>query len=72
MFWMVWNPQRHSPTYRHPTMDSAIAEAERLARMTPGEVFIVLEAKCALRVKRPDPPPVERIPLHEVGDEIPF
>jgi hypothetical protein len=70
-FWMVWNPQRQPPRYRHASHDLARAEAERLARLSPGEVFVVLQAKYALRVKRPDPPPVELVPLIAV-DEIPF
>lgn len=43
-FWMVWNPQGNQPAYQHPTRDSAIAEAERLARKCPGHQFYVLAA----------------------------
>lgn len=35
-FWMVWNPQGHSPTVKHPSALAAKAEAERLARTNPG------------------------------------
>lgn len=43
-FWMVWNPQGNQPTYKHPTRDSAVAEAERLARKCPGDQFYILAA----------------------------
>lgn len=43
-FWMVWNPQGHAPTHKHPTALAAKAEAERLARTNPGAKFIVLQA----------------------------
>lgn len=74
VFWMIWCPNGKSPTRRHNTLQSVHDEAERLARAAPGEVFVVLEAKYAMRLKRPDPPPpppVERVPLADV-DGIPF
>jgi hypothetical protein len=44
-FWLVWNPASVTPpTFRHPTDDSAIAEAGRLAALNPGETFFVLGA----------------------------
>lgn len=46
-FWLVWNPQRTAPTYRHQSSLEATAEAERLARTNPGETFVVLESVCA-------------------------
>lgn len=49
-FWLVWNPNGRSPTFRHHTESSAIAEAERLAKEHPGGTFIVLESICARRV----------------------
>lgn len=42
MFWMVKG--RGPTTYQHDTLDSAKREAERLARMNPGETFTVLQA----------------------------
>lgn len=41
---MVWNPSRNPPTYQHPDRLSAINEAERLARLNPGDEFYVLAA----------------------------
>lgn len=43
-FWFVWNEQGHAPTHKHVTVESAKAEAERLARANPGERFTVLAA----------------------------
>jgi len=44
-FWMVWNANGGKPTFKHPTEESARLEAERLARLNRGQVFIVLESK---------------------------
>lgn len=41
-FWLVWNERGHAPTYKHDTLVSAKAEAERLARNNPGHSFHVL------------------------------
>lgn len=46
-FWMVWNPNGHAPTYRHPSLNAATQEAERLAKANPGRTFVVLESVCA-------------------------
>ncbi|SDI64940.1 hypothetical protein SAMN04487926_12138 [Paraburkholderia steynii] len=47
-FWIVWSPQGVTPPqYRHETLGVAIAEAERLAKLRPGDEFIVLEAVAA-------------------------
>ncbi len=43
-FWMVYNPQGGAPTYQHSSFQQAKAEAERLARMNPGQSFYVLQA----------------------------
>lgn len=44
VFWMVWNPQRNPPSHRHSLKHNAVREAERLARLHPGDEFYVLEA----------------------------
>ena len=49
-FWLVYNPLRNMPRRQHTHEGSAIREAERLARLHPGETFIVLEATHARRV----------------------
>lgn len=41
-FWMVLG--LGTPTFRHESRVSAKAEAERLARMNPGQSFVVLES----------------------------
>lgn len=47
-FWMVLGVERGAPTVRHPTRPAAEAEANRLARLNPGEFFVVLEAVSAV------------------------
>lgn len=50
-FWLVWSPAGHkSPSFRHPSVQSATTEAERLATAHPGQLFVVLEPVCARRV----------------------
>lgn len=43
-FWMVYGLDRSAPTKRHTSRRLAEIEAERLARIHPGEQFAVLEA----------------------------
>jgi hypothetical protein len=43
-FWMVYSPQGRAPTYQHGTPNDAKKEAERLAALSPGQQFFVLEA----------------------------
>lgn len=43
VFWLIWNERGHAPTCKHQTRPSAVAEAERLARMNPGQSFHVLQ-----------------------------
>lgn len=67
-FWMVWNPAARPPVVRHPSEQAATQEAERLARLNPGEQFFVLEAislRCVDNMKRVDLRNAE-------PDEIPF
>lgn len=48
-FWMVWREGGTAPTFKHNDMNAAAKEAERLARLNPGETFHVMEciASCA-------------------------
>ena len=66
-FWMVWNPNRKQPTYRHETEAAAVIEAERLARLNPSEDFFVLEAIALRCVDN-----MQRVNLRDAGDGIPF
>ncbi len=43
-FWIVWQPESGSPTYRHDSLEAATKEAERLAEATRTREFFVLEA----------------------------
>ncbi|MDF3019330.1 MAG: uncharacterized protein K0Q92_633 [Steroidobacteraceae bacterium] len=43
-FWIIWNPRGHAPTQPHSSYESAVAEAQRLAKGNQGHVFYVLEA----------------------------
>ena len=47
-FWLVWCPDGRAPVYRHPSYESARAEAERLATGNPNKIFYVLcpAARC--------------------------
>jgi hypothetical protein len=42
-FYLVWNPARGIPTFKHWTYEDATTEAERLANKHPGEHFYVLK-----------------------------
>jgi hypothetical protein len=44
MFYLVWNPFGHSPSFRHATYDSALKESRRLAQENPCATFYVLAA----------------------------
>ena len=67
-FWVVWNPQRNPPMYKHMTEEAAIAEAERLARLNPDHTFIVLEAIAA----RTTDTMLRRDLRKGTGDDIPL
>jgi hypothetical protein len=69
-FYLVWNPEGHSPTHRHDTQDEAEREAKRLARLCPEHTFFVLQPISAMKKRDVDVERFER--LHELDDEIPF
>lgn len=71
-FWMIWNPRGKAPAVMHESEDQADTEAQRLARVSPGDTFVVLKASHAFRLAAPPPPPVERVPLSIAIDDIPF
>jgi len=50
-FWMVLGNGR--PVVKHGSIDQAKSEAERLAKMNPGEEFYVLQATHRVKVCRP-------------------
>lgn len=62
-FWLVWNPNGSSPRFRHLTMESAQTEAQRLARQSPSDCFIVLEAIARYEAA----PPVQETPLQQLA-----
>lgn len=64
-FWMVWCDTAQRPTKKHDSPVSAEAEAERLARLNPGDRFYVLHGGKYAWVS---PRPVEWVKL----DELPF
>lgn len=66
-FWMVWHEGGGKPHYQHNSKQSALDEAERLAKLTPGECFFVLKATAGVIASEPD---VKRVKFIE--DLIPF
>jgi hypothetical protein len=44
VFWLVWEPGGHNPTFRHFSYRNAISEAQRLAERNPGKQFYVVKA----------------------------
>lgn len=46
-FYLVWAENGGAPTVKHGSFDAALAEAERLARKSPGREFHVLEWRSA-------------------------
>jgi hypothetical protein len=53
-FWLVWCENGGAPTVKHPSLDSAKREAERLAKANEGRTFHVLEVVGAATVRRVD------------------
>ena len=40
-FYMVYNPAGRAPVVRHATPEAAIAEAQRLAKQSPGQYYVL-------------------------------
>lgn len=53
VFWLIWCERGGSPTRKHPTRQSAMEEAERLARANPERTFHVLESYRSVTVRSP-------------------
>lgn len=66
-FWMVWCEDGGSPRVRHCNKQIAVAEAERLAKLNPGQVFFVLKATAGVCAKEPE---LRRVKFEY--DPIPF
>lgn len=66
-FWMVYGVGQRGPTFRHYTERGARVEAERLARLSPGTTFVVLEAISAHTLPLP---PVEVTELRPAGADV--
>lgn len=67
-FWFVWNPCGRNPSYKHPTEESAMQEAKRLAKEYAGEygcgTFIVLQSVAAFKMQRVNlAPPMDDVPF---------
>ncbi len=74
-FWMVYGLHQGAPTARHKTLDSAVTEAKRLARLNPEIGFFVLEATHHVVKRDVDVTFIDR-DFADVGpahpDDIPF
>jgi len=53
-FFMIWNPNGHSPTRKHWSIEDARIEAKRLATLKPTQKFIILRAVESFKFK-PEP-----------------
>lgn len=62
-FWMIYGEGASGPTVRHHKLDDAKREAARLARMSRGAKFFILQAVTAVSVNDV---------VYEELDEIPF
>jgi hypothetical protein len=51
--YLVWNMDGRMPTHAHSSYDSAITEAERLAKENPGHVFHVMASVGFAKVESP-------------------
>lgn len=55
-YFMIHNPEaKFMPRVQHEIKESAVTEAKRLASVSPGTAFIILEATEAYRVETPEP-----------------
>lgn len=70
-FWMVYGLGQGAPTFKHDTPDAAKTEAERLARISPGTTFYVLQTVGRARKHDVDFQPIKS--SHRgFDDDLPF
>lgn len=44
-FYFLWRSNSKRPTQRHPSLEAALIERDRLAGEYPGAIFFIFEAK---------------------------
>jgi hypothetical protein len=71
-YWMVLVEGGRTPEFRHPSNAAAKIEAERLARLNPGQVVCVLECVAMVRLDAPPTLPVKWLDIGLVDDSVPF
>lgn len=74
-FWMVFGIGKGAPTKGHASREIAESEARRLARMSPGTTFVVLEAVEAVTKREFDTVTYRAAPpraASAVDSDIPF
>lgn len=64
MFFMVYNAQRSARRVKHPDYASAVAEAQRLAILQPGDEFFILQAVALVSAPKPPTPVPVVSPIH--------
>lgn len=65
MFYMVWREQGNVPRMRHEKYLEALAEAERIAKLEKGPVFILK----AILVAEQEPIPAVRLSILKDAEE---
>ena len=65
-FWMCYVEGANLPAVQHWNLTAVIAEAERLARKTNKDVFL-LEANRWVRIPPPEPPPIWNYTVQDYG-----
>lgn len=67
-FWLVWTPGGvRPPSFRHPTLQSATREADRLASENPGyKVYVVAPVSSTVACQH------EREAFYNTDDQVPF
>lgn len=65
--YMIYNPEANHPRVVHKSLNTLVAEAERLARLHPGQKFYIMEARGYYSVAKP---PVTYTPVGEATTYI--